>query len=149
MEPKPEPVKLEFEPKTLKNLNKTRKWSMFLSIIGLIINGLILILGLLAGAFLSFFKTDKTNTLIPEPLYIAIILAISLIFFFPLIGLFRFSKYTGRAVKSLSPKDFHKAFRNLKSFFIFIGILIIILLILYIGVLIAVGSSMAIPEGLL
>lgn len=149
MDPKTENVKLEFEPKTLRYLNKSRKWAMFLSIIGFIINGLIIILGLLAGAFLTIFETDQTDSLIPEHLYITIVFFLALIFFFPLLSLFRYSKHTYRAVKSLNPKDFQKAFRNLKSFFVFIGILIIILLILYVGVLIAVGSTMAIPKGLL
>jgi magnesium-transporting ATPase (P-type) len=149
MEHKTETRKIELEAKTLKHLNTARKWSMFLSITGLIINGLILILSVLAAAFLTIFKTDQTSSRIPEPIYVGVIFTVSFIYFFPLIFLLRFSKHSSRAVHSLNPQDFHKAFKNLKSFFIFIGALVIILLILYVALLIFVGSTMAIPKGMI
>jgi hypothetical protein len=44
--------------------------------------------------------------------------------------------------------EFHKAIKNLKSCFVYIGVLIIIILSLYIVVLIVAGSSMAFLKGL-
>jgi flagellar basal body-associated protein FliL len=148
MKPKAELPKIELEQNTLKHLNTARKWSMFLSIMGFIVNGLIIILAIMAAVFLKIFQTEQTNSRIPETLYVVALFLLAILFFFPLINLFRFSRLTFRAVQSRNPGDFHKAFKNLKSFFVFIGILIIILLILYVAVLIAVGSAMTIPNGL-
>jgi hypothetical protein len=148
MEPKAELPKIELEQSTLRHLNIARKWAMFLSIMGFIINGLIIFLALIAAVFLKMFHTEQTNSRIPEPLFVAVMFILAIIFFFPLINLFRFSRLTFRAVQSRKAIDFHRAFKNLKSFFVFFGILVIILLILYVAVLIAVGSAMTIPNGL-
>lgn len=148
MEPKPEPPKIEIEQKTLKILNKTRKWTMFLSIIGFIINGLIIVFGLLTGAFLTIFKAGQAESLVPDQFYIAAFFFLSVLCFIPVLFLFRFSKFTARAVHNLSQKDLHRAFRNLKLLSIYIGIFVIIMLMVYIGILLFVGSTMSIPKGL-
>lgn len=148
MEPRPEPPKIEIEQKTLRHLNTARKWAMFLAIIGFIVNGLIFILVIASGAFLTYFKTAEEQTRIPEMAYIAGAFIFALIFFFPLFYLFRFSKNSNRAVHNYTVQSLHKAVRNLKSFFVYIGIIVIILLLLYVAVLLVVGSTMVIPKGL-
>ena len=45
METPLENKKIEIEQETIKHLNTTRKWAMFLAIIGFIILGLIIIIG--------------------------------------------------------------------------------------------------------
>lgn len=53
MENSQENRKIEIEQETLNDLNVTRKWSMFMAILGFIFLGLLLIIGLLAGTFFS------------------------------------------------------------------------------------------------
>jgi MFS family permease len=135
--------KIEIEEDTLKYLDKTRKWTMFLAILGFIFIGLLVIIGLFAGVFMSVFNTSKMSVGFPEWIVFAIILVLSVIYFFPVFFLFRFSKHTSNAVKNLDKKELHKALKNLKSYYVYIGILIIIVLSIYIIAFIAAGASMA------
>jgi hypothetical protein len=140
--------KIEIEQETLKHLNTTRKWAMFLAIIGFIFLGLIIIIGLLAGTFLTAFSTGDKGLGIPESFMFIPILLIALVYFFPVLFLFRFSKHTSHAVQHLDKLELHKALKNLKYFFAYLGVLIIIIFSIYIVVLIVAGSSMAFLKGL-
>jgi hypothetical protein len=140
--------RIEIEQDTLKHLNTTRKWAMFLAIIGFIIMGLIVVIGLIAGTFLTAFNSGEKGLGIPESLMFVPILLLAVIYFFPVLFLFHFSKHTSHAIQTLDKLELHKAVKNLKSFFAYIGILIIIILSLYIVVLIIAGSSMAFLKGL-
>jgi hypothetical protein len=140
--------KIEIEQQTLTHLNTTRKWAMFLAIIGFIFLGLIIIIGLIAGTFLTAFNSGEKGLGIPESLMFVPILLLAVIFFFPVLFLFRFSKHTSHAIQTLDKLELHKAIKNLKSYFAYIGILIIIIFSLYVVVLIVAGSSMAFLKGL-
>jgi hypothetical protein len=143
MEDTTEIRKIEIEQDTLKDLDKARKWSMFLAILGFIGIGLILIIGLFAGAFLTVFKSGDSATGITEILVFLFVLVFAVIYFFPVLYLFRFSKYTSNAVRTLDKQELHKAFRNLRRYFVYIGILIIVVLVIYIVAFIAAGASVA------
>jgi hypothetical protein len=147
METPLETRKIEIEQGTLKHLNTARKWAMFLAIIGFIFLGLIVIIGLIAGTFLTAFSTGEKGIGIPESLMFIPVLLIGAIYFFPVLFLFRFSKHTSHAIQTLNSLDLHKAIKNLKAFFAYIGIFFIIILSLYILVLIVAGSSMAFLKG--
>jgi hypothetical protein len=148
MEAPLENKKIELEQETLKHLNTTRKWAMFLAIIGFIILGLIVIIGLIAGTFLTAFNSGEKGLGIPESLMFVPVLFLAVIYFFPVLFLFRFSKHTSHAIHSLDKQEFHKAIKNLKYYFVYIGILIIIILSIYLVILIIAGSSMAFLKGL-
>jgi hypothetical protein len=140
--------KIEIEQDTLNHLNSTRKWAMFLAIIGFIFLGLMLIIGLLAGTFLTAFSTGEKGLGIPDSLMFVPIVLMGIIYFFPVLFLFRFSKHTSHAIRNLDKLELHKAIKSLKAYFAYIGILIIIVLSLYLVVLIIAGSSMAFLKGL-
>jgi hypothetical protein len=148
METPPENRKIEIEHETLKHLNTTRKWAMFLAIIGFIFLGLILIIAIIAGTFLTAFGTGENGLGIPDSLMFIPILLIVGLYFFPVLFLFRFSKHTSHAIQNLDKQALHKGIRNLKLYFAYFGILIILILTLYIVVLIVAGSSMAFLKGL-
>jgi hypothetical protein len=135
--------KIEIEHDTLYFLNITRKWSMFLAILGFIVLGLLLMIGLVTGTFLSVFNAGGTGTGIPEVLIIVLCLVLSVIYFFPGYFLVQFSKHTANAFHTFDKQELHKAFKNLKSYFVYTGVLIIFILILYIVVLVATGTSMS------
>ena len=148
MEPTTENRKIEIEQETLNYLNTTRKWTMFLAVIGFIFLGLFIIIGVIAGTFLSAFKAGQTSLGVPETLLYIIFIVLAAIYFFPILFLFRFSKHTANAVQTLSKEELHKAFRNLKAYFIYLGVLIIIGLSIYVVALIIAGTSMAFLKGL-
>ncbi|MBW6500370.1 MAG: hypothetical protein K0B05_03155 [Bacteroidales bacterium] len=134
---------IEIDQDTLKDLNATRKWTMFLAIIGFILVGFMLIAGLAAGTFLSVFKTEEVNLGIPESLVILLFLVIAAIYFFPVFFLFRFSRHTSRGVSKLDSAEIHKAFKNLRTYFTYIGILAIIVIVIYLAALVFAGTSMS------
>jgi hypothetical protein len=140
--------KIEIDQDTLKHLNTARKWAMFLAIIGFIFLGLIVVIGLMAGTFLTAFSTGEKGLGIPDSLMFIPVLFLGLVYFFPVLFLFRFSKHTSHAIQNLDKLAFHKAVKNLKAYFAYIGIILIIILSLYILVLIIAGSSMAFLKGL-
>jgi hypothetical protein len=148
METPSENRKLEIEQSTLKQLNTARKWAMFLAIIGFIFLGIMIVVGLIAGTFLKTFSSGEYNFGISDSLMFIPILLIGLIYFFPVLFLFRFSKYISRAIQNLDNLQFHKAIKNLKLYFAYIGILIIIVLSIYIVILVVAGSSVAFLKGL-
>jgi hypothetical protein len=148
MENTQESRKIEVEPETLEQLNKTRKWTMFLAIVGFIFLGLFIVIGVIAGTFLSAFNSGKTGLGIPESLMFVIFLAMAVIYFIPILFLFRFSKQMAIAVMTLDKQKLHKAVKNLKYYFAYIGILIIIALALYVAALILEGTSMTFFKGL-
>jgi sterol desaturase/sphingolipid hydroxylase (fatty acid hydroxylase superfamily) len=148
MEPNPEKRSIEIGQDTLKYLNTTRKWTMFLAIIGFIFLGLVIFFVLIAGTFLSVFKSaDMGSGIIQTWIFFPVIITL-LLYFFPVLYLFRFSKHTAKAVQTLSQEELHKAFRNLKSYFVYIGILLIIILGFYLLALIITGTSLAFLKGM-
>lgn len=135
--------KIEVGQEALNDLNTTRKWTMFLAILGFIGIGFMVLAGLFAGVFLSVFNTEQTPLGFPEWLVFVVILAFAVVYFFPVLFLFRFSKHTSNAVKTLDKQEFNKAVKNLRSYYVYIGVLLIILLAIYVVAFIAAGASVA------
>jgi formate hydrogenlyase subunit 3/multisubunit Na+/H+ antiporter MnhD subunit len=140
--------KIEISQETLKDLNTIRKWTMFLSIIGFIGTVSFLITGLFTGVFLSVFDTSDVSSGFPEWMSFIVIILMTLVLLFPALYLFRFSKFTAEAVKTKDNLKFKNAFRNLKSYCVFIGILIIAAIAVYLFVIISTISSLAFVKGL-
>ena len=83
METSSEDRKIEMGPAILENLNSTRKWTTFLSILGFIFLGLLIVAGMATSLFLTTFKTTQANLGIPESLMILVFLVAGAIYFFP------------------------------------------------------------------
>jgi hypothetical protein len=148
MEAPLETRKIEVEQETLSQLNTARKWAMFLAIIGFILLGLIIIIGLIAGTFLTTFSTGEKGLGVPVSLMFIPVLLLGAMYFLPVLFLFRFSKHASHAIQTFDKLALHKAIKNLKAYFAYIGIFIIIILTIYILVLIVAGSSLAFLKGL-
>lgn len=148
MENTQENRKIEIEQETLNDLNTTRKWSMFMAIFGFIFIGFLIIAGILVTTFMSALSNSDTSTGFPEWILIIMFVVFAAIYFFPVLFLFRFSSLTGKAVAMLDKGELQKAFKNLKYYFVYIGIMIIIVISFYIILLIFAGSSLAFLKGL-
>jgi mannose/fructose/N-acetylgalactosamine-specific phosphotransferase system component IIC len=132
---------IEIDQETLKDLNTTRKWTMFLAVIGYIFLGLFVILGLLAGTFLSTFKSGETLLGIPETYTLIAVPVSAIVMFFPGVYLFRYSKYMAVAVHNYDKKALNKSLKNLKKYFAYLGILVIVILILYLIAVVVAGTT--------
>lgn len=148
METNLENKSIEIGQESLNHLNTTRKWAMFLAIMGFIFLGIMLLFGIIAGVFLSAFSEGMSSNGLTGIMMGLFIIVMSAVYFFPILYLFRFSKHIAAAVQTLSKDDLYKAFKNLKSYFVYIGVLIIVVLSVYVVVLIVAGTSMAFLKGL-
>jgi hypothetical protein len=140
--------KIEIEHETLRHLNSIRKWTMFLAIFGFIILGLYIVIGVIAGTFFAAFSSGVSNHGISESLIFVLFFVFAAVFFTPLFFLFRFSKFTARAIHTSDKHLLNKAVKNLKSHFIYIGVLVIICILFYIVILVVTGSSVSFIKGL-
>ena len=83
MEKSNEVKNIEIDQEDLKHLNKTRKWSMFIAIIGFIFLGLVIAIGGIAGTFLTVFNSGDQGLSVPLLLTIVLIVLLFCTCFFP------------------------------------------------------------------
>jgi uncharacterized membrane protein len=110
----------------INDLNETRKWTMFLSIVGFCFIGLAIVILVIAGILGSTLSPSRfaLTSLIPLMLLV-------LIYFFPVYYLYQFSRYTKKATLEMKGEFAIKAFQYLKMHYRFMGILTIVILCLY------------------
>lgn len=137
MEERPK-IELEFE--TLRDLDKTRKWTMFLAILGFIVIGAFLIVGLFTGVFLTIFNKGDAASSYPGWLVFIIIISTSILCFFPVLFIFRFSKFISNVFRSENKSEIKNAFKSLRSYFTYTGVVVIALLVIYVTAFLVMGS---------
>lgn len=135
-------------PITEKNLNASRKWAMFLAVVGFIVLGLMIFLGIITGAFLSAFKSEDVTLGIQENIIAVMFIVFLLIYFLLVLYLFRFSKSARDAIQNHDRKKLEKTFKYLRKFFTLAGILVISIILVYLLILIISGASLSLPKGI-
>lgn len=121
---------LQVDPSTQATLREASKWTKFLSIVGFIFCGFLVLIGIFAA---SLFATMGTQFGSPMPagtasLVSGIYIIGALVYFFPCLFLFRFSTRIQVALRNNDQLLLNTALGNLKSYFKFMGILTIIML---------------------
>ncbi len=116
-------------------LNEAAKWGKFISIIGFIGCGIILILAFFVPTIYSSLSTLQglpSQIASDSTIGITIVyLLMSVLLFFPCLFLYRFSTKMKLALKAVSQENFDESFKNLKSLFKFYGIFTIVMLSIY------------------
>ena len=129
-------------PESISYLGTAAKWSKFLSIIGFIISGFMIVAGLVLVLFYATVGKDLPFTgplsVLSPNLLGGIYVMIALFYLWPVIYLNNFSNFATRAVKSGDTQLLTKALRNLKRLFLFIGIMTIIVLVIYLIAIVAI-----------
>ena len=137
MEQNSEIFGLQVDPVIKSYLAETAKWGRFLSILGFILCGLIVLIGIFAGSIFSMFGSATIGGESPigasgfASVMVVLYILIALLYFFPCLYLFRFSNKMKTALYGNSQEDLTESFQNLKSLFKFVGILTIIILAIY------------------
>lgn len=127
-----DPTDFGITPTAINFLTEIRKWVNFLAILGFIMVGLMALFSLFAGAIFSAFSTQM-GTAFPIGGFAGFIyILIALLYFFPILYLYRFGSNLKAALATRNSKSLEKAFSNLKSHYKFIGILAIITLSFYV-----------------
>lgn len=133
-----ETFELNLPPTILGFLKETSTWTYFLSIIGFIGIALLVLVGI-------FFSVAMGNMPGGNPYeglgvdmsYFGIVyIVLGLIYFFPVLYLFKFSKKMKSALSSNNNDELSSAFGNLKSHYKFAGIFTIVIISLYVLILV-------------
>ncbi len=110
-------------------LNETRKWTFFLSILGFVLLGFMMIAAFSMGPIMNQVTGEDAPF---SSLAIGIpYLFIGAIYFFPIYYLYKFSTNMKQAVLEENEISVNEAFKNLKSHYKFMSIMTIIMLVLY------------------
>lgn len=127
---------LQLDQPSISHLNEAARWGRFLAILGFIYIGLLIAGGILYGSIGSSLMSgaggDAEMPMRLSGVFISFIfILVALVLFFPMLYLFNFSSKMRRAIRNNDQPILTEAFKNLKSFFRFYGILTIIVLSLY------------------
>lgn len=115
-------------------LKEISSWGYFLSIVGFIGIGLLVLLGIVFMASMSnnaFGGNPYQGIGLPMSYFGLFYIFIALVYFFPVLYLFNFSKKMKTALQSRNNAEFVSAFSNLKSHYKFMGIFTIIIISIY------------------
>lgn len=124
-------------------LRESAKWCMFLSIVGFIFIGLMLIIGAFMSVAMSampamqqsstYGHAMSANPIFGMKAYFGIIyIVLALLYFFPVYYLFNYAKGTKQALESGNDDVLTTALVNLKSHHKFLGIMTIVMIAVYV-----------------
>ena len=127
-------------------LRRTAKWARFLALVGFVTIALVLFAGMFAGRIMSGFMDEQSamtgmpmNNMIGAmgTMYTVIFIAIALLYFFPLLYLYRFASQALKAVNgAFDGMAFTGSLDSLRRLFTYVGVLTVIVLCFYaIGIL--------------
>lgn len=145
-------------PDDADQIHSTAKWARLVAILGFVFLGMLLLIGLTMGSFISrilAMNAAMTGQVLPfDPtmlglLYGVIFLVAVVIYFFPTLFLYQYATRTLRALRSgFDPVQFSKGVGAQRSFFTYIGILMIILVGLYAIAVIFISIALAMMPSL-
>ena len=113
-------------------LLETAKWAKFLSIVGFVFLGLIVLVALIAGTVGAAFGRIGAMS---GGLIAVIYILIALLYFFPILYLFKASVALKEGILANDESAVTNGFENLKSHYKFLGIFTIVILSFYVLVL--------------
>lgn len=127
---------IHFSQSMKEYILSTAKWSRFLSILGFIGIGFMVIGAFTVGFFVNnsasaFGGGQSAMSGIPSFLFTVLYLIFAAIYFFPVYFLFKFSSNAIKAVNNNAQSQMEESLHNLKRHYQFIGILTIIVLSIY------------------
>jgi hypothetical protein len=128
---------LSIDPVIKSHLSETARWGKFLSIVGFVFCGLIILVGIIFisafGNFQRTYGTSESSSLIAGmgPMLFVIYIIIAVLYFFPCLFLLRFSNKMKAALAADNQPELTASFQNLKILFRYLGILTIIVIACY------------------
>lgn len=115
-------------------LSESAKWAKFISIIGFVFCALMVVIALFAGSIMASYMAamgGSSGAAIGGGFFTVIYIVLALLWFFPCLYLYRFGTQMQTAMRNNELDKVTVSFRNLKSCFKFIGILLIVVLCFY------------------
>lgn len=132
---------IDITHKEINQLNHFTRWGYLISISGFIVVGFFFLVAFTANSWadsLSYYNHTgsvyQSNSPTDFSLFISLsYILMAVIYFFPAFSLFRFTRKTRRALRRSDEVFLEDAQGALKTYFIFIGILLFIALALFLG----------------
>jgi hypothetical protein len=144
---------LSIDPVTKAYLAETARWARFLAICGFVLLGLMLLFGIfvlvgMSSDLGSNFSQEYGGNNMFGPMgmgaFAFAYIISALIIFFPLLYLLRFANRMRASLNGNDQQALNYSFQNLKAYFRFMGILVIIMLAFYaIGIIFAIIGTAA------
>ncbi len=132
---------LHLDQQSLNYLNEAARWARFLSIVGFISCGLMVIVGVFfasaLSAMMSGMSSESAFAIMGGGFLSFIYIFFALLIFFPSLYLFNFSFKMRKAFQNNDQQVLSDSLKSLKSFFKFYGIFTVIILCFYALALIA------------
>lgn len=122
---------LEVDDIAKSHMLEMGRWGKFLSIVGFIMIGLMVLGGFFSAIAMSALTSSSLLGGIGGMGLFLIYLVMGAILFYPTFSLFRFATNIKPALNTMNREQFNTAFANLKSMFKYWGIMMIIILSLY------------------
>jgi len=141
---------LQVDQQSISYLGETARWAKFLSIVGFVVCGIMILFALFFGSIMSTFSklgsgSDSFSSAMGAGYsygLTVVYLIIALLYFFPCLYLFNFSSKMQAALRNNDQINLNAAFGNLKSCFKFVGILTIVVLSFYLlGTIVVVSVA--------
>ncbi len=134
-------------------LKETGKWAMFLSILGFIGLGFMLLGGI--GMFAGSAAIDRGAAMggnpmpFPSSIFGLVYLIMAILYFFPIFFLYKFSSNIKQAIATSNTVQLTEALKNLKSHYKFVGIITIVAIVGWIvGMIVMVGVVASAASGM-
>lgn len=142
---------LELNQVATDALRESAKWSMFLSILGFIGIGFMVLFSVFIGIFMAAMPDNEMGNF-PFPMkgFLSLIyLVIALVYVFPVFYLYKYASGMKNALNYKNSNDVANAFVYLKSHHKFLGIAAIVIISLYILIFIVaiIGGFIAASRG--
>lgn len=117
------------------------RWSTFLGILGFVMSGLLVLAGIGASVAMSALGgSSDFSTLGFNPAFLGLFyIILGVIYIFPSLYMYNFGSKTKRGIDGNDQAAAVEGWRNLKSFFRFMGIFAIIALVVYALAIIGIG----------
>lgn len=135
-----QPSELTITNNMIDSMRSTRPWVMFLSIVGFISVGFMVLGGMIIMVVGSALPQEFNG--FPAFILGAVYIVMSFFYLVPSIYLFRYSSAIGRFLDSMTEAEMESALSYQKSFWKFIGIVVIIMFVLSI---LGIIAAMMIP----
>ena len=109
-----------------------RKWAKFIAVVMFIMVGMMVLAGIFMGFAMNLVSSMTTQSPMPFPgiFFSVFYILMALVYFFPVLYLYRFAQYLGNALSMQSTDELTTALMFLKKHYHFIGVLTIIMIIL-------------------
>ena len=141
---------LQVDQATSGYLGETARWAKFFAILGFIFCGFIVLMGFFYTTIIGMMSNrlggvgvGATEVGIMGGVAIFFCLLIALLYFFPCLYLYNFASRMQVAIRAKDQEKLTTAFKNLKSYFRYIGILTIIVLGFYLLIFLFAGIGAA------